>query len=83
LLAVSRLKFSLIMGQAYIYQREELPLTYSFSKFMIILGSGLICYTKGDVALDLMLANGMSSEMQLQDIDTEVIYDILLGMDFI
>jgi len=49
---------------------------------MITLGSGQVCYTKGEVYLDLRLADGMNFKTHLQVIDAETAYDILLGMDF-
>jgi len=39
-------------------------------------------YSKGEVSLDLRLADGMSFKTQLQVIDADTTYDILLGMDF-
>jgi hypothetical protein len=58
---------------------QKIPLKYSLSKFMITLGNGLVCYTKGEVSLDLRLADGMSFKTHLQVIDAETTYDILLG----
>ena len=49
---------------------------------MIALGNGQVYYTKGEVSLDLRLADGMSFKTSLQVIDAETAYDILLGMDF-
>ena len=49
---------------------------------MITLGNGHVCYTKGEVSLDLRLADGMNFKTHLQVIDAETTYDILFGMDF-
>ena len=62
---------------------QKLPLKYPLRKFMLTLGNGQICYTKGEVSLDLRLPDGMSFKTHLQVIDAETTYDILLGMDFI
>ena len=40
-----------------------------------------VCYTKGEVSLDLRLADGMSFKTHLQVIDSETTYDVLLVMD--
>jgi len=49
---------------------------------MISLGNEQVCFTKGEVSLDLRLADGMSIKTYLQVIYAEATYDILLGMDF-
>ena len=48
---------------------------------MITLGNGQVCYTKGEVSLDLRLLHGMTFKTHLQVINAETTYDILLGMD--
>ena len=40
---------------------QKLPLKYTLRKFMITLGNGQVCYTKGEVSLDLRLADGTSN----------------------
>jgi hypothetical protein len=44
---------------------QKLPLNYTLRKFMITLGNGQVCYTKGEVSLDLRLADGMSFKTHL------------------
>ena len=55
---------------------QNLPLKYTLRNFMINLGNGQVCHTKGDISLDLRLANGMSFKTHLQVIDAETTYDI-------
>jgi len=61
---------------------QKLSLKHTLRKFMISLGDGQLCYAKGEVSLDLRLADGMSFKTHLQVIHAEITYDILLGMDF-
>ena len=61
---------------------QKLLLKYSLKKFMIVLEIEQVCYTKGEVSLDLRLADGMSFKTHLQIIVAETTYDIVLGVDF-
>jgi hypothetical protein len=49
---------------------------------MVTSGNGQVYYIKGEVSLDMRLADGMRFKTHLQVFDAETAYDFLLGMDF-